>query len=86
MGEGGFGFAGCEYFSEKDSGGGRRGRGNADDEEQNYAVMHSRSPWKGERVVLAALWDEGGRVGDYPEGEEILNGSPRKPVVAKDED
>ncbi|KAI0418619.1 hypothetical protein F5X98DRAFT_386092 [Xylaria grammica] len=33
----------------------------------NYAVMHSRSPWKGERIVLAALWDNNNesRIGDY---------------------
>ncbi|KAI0973182.1 hypothetical protein F4678DRAFT_40667 [Xylaria arbuscula] len=33
----------------------------------NYAVMHSRSPWKGKRTVLAALWDNNNksRIGDY---------------------
>ena len=39
----------------------------------NYAVMHSRKAWKGERVVLAALWDEKGRVEDFEEGRRILN-------------
>ncbi|KAF7562743.1 hypothetical protein G7046_g1398 [Stylonectria norvegica] len=38
----------------------------------NYAVMHSRKPWKGERQVLAALWDGDGRIGDFPEGVELL--------------
>ncbi|KAI1399827.1 Clavaminate synthase-like protein [Hypoxylon fuscum] len=33
----------------------------------NYAVMHSRSPWTGKRTVLAALWDdERTRISDYP--------------------
>ncbi|KAH6651562.1 hypothetical protein BKA67DRAFT_593443 [Truncatella angustata] len=33
----------------------------------NYAVMHSRRPWVGKRVVLAALWDsEKARISDYP--------------------
>lgn len=31
----------------------------------NYAVMHSRRAWTGNRTVLAALWDEGGRIGDF---------------------
>ncbi|GAB7330063.1 hypothetical protein MBLNU13_g01743t1 [Cladosporium sp. NU13] len=30
----------------------------------NYAVMHSRKAWTGKRTVLAALWDEKGRIGD----------------------
>ncbi|KAH9894626.1 hypothetical protein F4778DRAFT_283318 [Xylariomycetidae sp. FL2044] len=32
----------------------------------NYAVMHSRSPWTGKRTVLAALWDDNNdqRIGD----------------------
>lgn len=30
----------------------------------NYAVMHSRRAWTGKRTVLAALWDEKGRIGD----------------------
>ncbi|KAJ4295567.1 hypothetical protein N0V90_007580 [Kalmusia sp. IMI 367209] len=40
----------------------------------NYAVMHSRRAWEGERIVLAALWDDIGdkRVGDFEEGERIL--------------
>ena len=40
----------------------------------NYAVMHSRRAWKGERVVLAALWDEIGekRIGDFEQGERVL--------------
>ncbi|KAJ4987137.1 taurine catabolism dioxygenase [Stagonosporopsis vannaccii] len=38
----------------------------------NYAVMHSRKPWKGERVVLAALWDQEGRVGDFEEWKRRL--------------
>lgn len=33
----------------------------------NYAVMHSRKPWTGQRVILAALWDQGGRIKDYEE-------------------
>lgn len=37
----------------------------------NYAVMHSRKPWVGERVVLAALWDHEGRVEDFEEGERL---------------
>ncbi|KAF4918698.1 Clavaminate synthase-like protein [Colletotrichum viniferum] len=45
----------------------------------NYAVMHSRKPWKGERQVLAALWDDDGRIRDFPEGVELLKGSPRVP-------
>ncbi|KAF0330735.1 Clavaminate synthase-like protein [Colletotrichum asianum] len=45
----------------------------------NYAVMHSRKPWKGERQVLAALWDDDGRIRDFPEGLELLKGSPRVP-------
>ncbi|KAK9414888.1 putative TauD/TfdA-like domain-containing protein [Seiridium unicorne] len=33
----------------------------------NYAVMHSRSPWVGNRTVLAALWDSDKiRISDYP--------------------
>ncbi|TVY91995.1 Clavaminate synthase-like protein [Lachnellula willkommii] len=35
----------------------------------NYAVMHSRRPWTGERKVLAALWDEEGRIGEFEEGK-----------------
>jgi hypothetical protein len=40
----------------------------------NYAVMHSRRPWVGKRVVLAALWDdvEEMRIGDFEEGRKIL--------------
>lgn len=30
----------------------------------NYAAMHSRRAWTGKRTVLAALWDEKGRIGD----------------------
>ncbi|KAK6063655.1 taurine catabolism dioxygenase [Seiridium cupressi] len=34
---------------------------------ENYAVMHSRSPWVGNRTVLAALWDfDKIRISDYP--------------------
>lgn len=40
----------------------------------NYAVMHSRKPWTGQRVVLAALWDQEGRIQDYKEGQRILAG------------
>lgn len=29
-----------------------------------YAVMNSRQAWTGKRTVLAALWDEEGRIGD----------------------
>ncbi|OHF01000.1 hypothetical protein CORC01_03828 [Colletotrichum orchidophilum] len=45
----------------------------------NYAVMHSRKPWTGQRQVLAALWDEDGRIRDFPEGVELLKSSPRVP-------
>ncbi|KAJ8116585.1 hypothetical protein OPT61_g2017 [Boeremia exigua] len=38
----------------------------------NYAVMHSRKPWVGQRVVLAALWDQAGRLGDLKKGKELL--------------
>jgi hypothetical protein len=40
----------------------------------NYAVMHSRRPWVGKRVVLAAIWDDLGevRIGDFEEGRKIL--------------
>ncbi|KAL5374054.1 hypothetical protein DPSP01_012235 [Paraphaeosphaeria sporulosa] len=40
----------------------------------NYAVMHSRRPWVGSRVVLAALWDDIGekRIIDFEEGRHIL--------------
>lgn len=51
--------------------------------QQNYAVMHSRSPWTGKRTVLAALWDADGRIGDFEEGIEILKSSPRVPIVAQ---
>lgn len=43
--------------------------------------MHSRQPWKGERQVLAALWDEDDRIGDFPEGLKLLESSPRVPVT-----
>ncbi|KAK2598413.1 hypothetical protein N8I77_011833 [Diaporthe amygdali] len=36
----------------------------------NYAVLHSRAPWKGSRSVLAALWDdvqEDKKISDYTE-------------------
>ncbi|KAL2837097.1 hypothetical protein BJX68DRAFT_259710 [Aspergillus pseudodeflectus] len=48
----------------------------------NYAVQHSRQPWVGERQVLAALWDddEEERIGDFPEGSELLRNAPRVPV------
>lgn len=49
---------------------------------QNTAVMHSRKPWKGKGTVLAALWDEDGRIEDFPEGREILKSSPREPMPA----
>ncbi|GKT65629.1 taurine catabolism dioxygenase [Colletotrichum tofieldiae] len=45
----------------------------------NYAVMHSRKPWKGTRQVLAALWNDKGRIKDFPEGLELLKTSPRVP-------
>ncbi|GAM42489.1 hypothetical protein TCE0_044r16517 [Talaromyces pinophilus] len=48
----------------------------------NYAVMHSRSPWAGQRTVLAALWDEDGRIDDFEEGKKILKSSPRVPPVS----
>jgi hypothetical protein len=51
---------------------------------QNYAVQHSRKPWKGERQVLAALWDDNGRVSDFPEGERLLARAPRRPMLAHD--
>lgn len=44
--------------------------------------MHSRKPWQGKRTVLAALWDEDGRIEDFPEGKEILKSSPREPILA----
>ncbi|KAF2814020.1 Clavaminate synthase-like protein [Mytilinidion resinicola] len=47
----------------------------------NHAVQHSRSPWVGNRTVLAALWDEDGKIGDFEEGIEILESSPRVPIV-----
>ncbi|KAF2017506.1 Clavaminate synthase-like protein [Aaosphaeria arxii CBS 175.79] len=37
----------------------------------NCAVMHSRRPWIGKRTVLAALWDQEGRIGDFNEGKKI---------------
>ncbi|UPX16441.1 uncharacterized protein EKO05_0006840 [Ascochyta rabiei] len=40
----------------------------------NYAVMHSRKPWAGQRVVLAALWDQRDRIKDYGEGKRIIEG------------
>ncbi|KAF2711404.1 Clavaminate synthase-like protein [Pleomassaria siparia CBS 279.74] len=40
----------------------------------NYAAMHSRRPWTGKRTVLAALWDQKGRVEDFDEGKAILAG------------
>lgn len=43
--------------------------------------MHSRQPWVGERQVLAALWDDVGRVDDFSQGKKILGSSPRKPVI-----
>ncbi|KAF8866243.1 Clavaminate synthase-like protein [Acephala macrosclerotiorum] len=49
----------------------------------NYSVMHSRRPWTGERKVLAALWDQDGRIGDFREGLEILKGAPRIPIETK---
>ncbi|KAF4123121.1 Taurine catabolism dioxygenase TauD, TfdA family [Geosmithia morbida] len=49
----------------------------------NIAVMHSRRAWIGQRQVLAALWDDQGRVDDYPEGEEILKDKPRKPILVE---
>ncbi|KXH47397.1 hypothetical protein CSIM01_05334 [Colletotrichum simmondsii] len=52
----------------------------------NYAVMHSRKPWKGQRQVLAALWDDDGRIRDFPEGLELLKGTPRVPRTEFDED
>ncbi|KAK1546317.1 hypothetical protein CPAR01_00284 [Colletotrichum paranaense] len=51
----------------------------------NYAVMHSRKPWKGQRQVLAALWDDDGRIRDFPEGLELLKDSPRVPRTESDE-
>ncbi|TDZ16834.1 Clavaminate synthase-like protein [Colletotrichum orbiculare MAFF 240422] len=50
----------------------------------NYAVMHSRKPWKGQRQVLAALWDDDGRIRDFPEGLGILEKSPRVPRTEPD--
>ncbi|KAL5001089.1 hypothetical protein BDV10DRAFT_182651 [Aspergillus recurvatus] len=52
----------------------------------NYAEQHSRRPWKGDRQVLAALWDDDDReeyrrIQDFPEGLEILRGALRAPVV-----
>ncbi|KAI5862032.1 Clavaminate synthase-like protein [Durotheca rogersii] len=44
----------------------------------NYAVMHSRSPWTGKRTVLAALWnDPHPRISDYPPStRSVLDASP----------
>ncbi|OKL60077.1 hypothetical protein UA08_04939 [Talaromyces atroroseus] len=51
----------------------------------NYAVQHSRKPWKGTRQVLAALWDDDdARVDDFPEGLKLLDGSPRVPITVSD--
>ncbi|KAF4972484.1 hypothetical protein FSARC_956 [Fusarium sarcochroum] len=47
----------------------------------NYAVQHSRKPWKGKRQVLAALWDDDGRINDFPEGKTLLENAPRIPIV-----
>lgn len=49
----------------------------------NYAVMHSRRPWVGKRVVLAALWDDVGekRIGDFEEGRKILESRGRQVKV-----
>ncbi|KAJ3548031.1 hypothetical protein NM208_g1207 [Fusarium decemcellulare] len=49
----------------------------------NYAVQHSRKPWKGTRQVLAALWDDDGRVGDFPEGIKLLANAPRIPIESE---
>ncbi|KAF2680762.1 Clavaminate synthase-like protein [Lentithecium fluviatile CBS 122367] len=40
----------------------------------NLAVMHSRKPWVGKRLVLAALWDDVGepRMDDFEEGRRLL--------------
>ncbi|KAH7110899.1 hypothetical protein B0J11DRAFT_599202 [Dendryphion nanum] len=38
----------------------------------NYAVMHSRKPWVGDRKVLAALWDAERRIEDGEAGRKIL--------------
>ncbi|KAL4938457.1 hypothetical protein BDV06DRAFT_231878 [Aspergillus oleicola] len=46
----------------------------------NYAVQHSRQPWVGERQVLAALWDDDGQIGDFPEGVKLLKNAPRVPI------
>lgn len=36
--------------------------------------MHSRMPWKGHRVVLAALWDDDTkRISDYDQDEPRLS-------------
>ncbi|KAJ5354921.1 hypothetical protein N7541_005965 [Penicillium brevicompactum] len=47
----------------------------------NFAVQHSRQPWKGTRLVLAALWEDEGRVEDFPEGRELLSRAPRFPII-----
>ncbi|KAF4464220.1 taurine catabolism dioxygenase [Fusarium albosuccineum] len=49
----------------------------------NYAVQHSRKPWKGTRQVIAALWDDDGRVGDFPEGVKLLANAPRIPIESE---
>ena len=52
---------------------------------QNYTVQHSRKPWKGERQVLAALWDDDARVSDFAEGKQLLADAPRKPIKDDEE-
>ncbi|KAL2395083.1 hypothetical protein ABEF95_001799 [Exophiala dermatitidis] len=52
----------------------------------NYAVMHSRKPWivttdQKPRTVLAALWDDHGRIDDFQQGKEILKSSPRVRIM-----
>ncbi|KAL4925263.1 uncharacterized protein BDV17DRAFT_294660 [Aspergillus undulatus] len=46
----------------------------------DYAVQHSRQPSVGERQVLVALWDDEGRISDFPEGIELLKHAPRIPI------
>ncbi|KIL87824.1 hypothetical protein FAVG1_08703 [Fusarium avenaceum] len=52
--------------------------------EQGDLVLldHSRKSWKGQRQVLAALWDDDGRVDDFPEGKRLLENAPRIPIIA----
>ncbi|KAI0130325.1 hypothetical protein BJ170DRAFT_578513 [Xylariales sp. AK1849] len=50
----------------------------------NYAVMHSRSPWVGKRTVLAALWDsDSTRISDYSASQSITNNGGEAAIEAR---